>query len=73
MNLQVINTGLSSLYNNISKGSTLMPIKHIKQYMFELCECHDMTQQQKDILSSMLNIVSLYLKDKNTYEAMQAT
>lgn len=73
MNLQVVNTGLSSLYTTISKGSTITPIKHIKQYMFELTECHDMTQQQKDTLSGMLNIVYMYLKSKNTYEAMQAT
>lgn len=73
MNLQVINTGLSSLYPTISKGSTIMPIKHIKQYMFDLYDCHDMTQLQKDTLSSMLNIVFLFLKDKKTYEATQAT
>ena len=41
--------------------------------MFELYDNTDMTQQQKDTLSGMLNIVYMYLKSKNTYEAMQAT
>ena len=63
---------LQSIYNSISGGNMITPIKHVKQYMFELYDNTDMTQQQKDEFNGMLNMIYLYLKDKNQEKALQA-